>query len=253
MTRTRWVMLAVAVCAIALWWTGSLDRPLSSVGLNSETCAQNLFGATICGDDLVAFCKDSYDPDINADVCDEVLRDAGSSPAEVLAGQRATDRARARRAQDATLEARFNARIKTGMRQSAALGDLTYRVVRARRASRTSGSTGAILPRAGNQLVIADITYRNDGSAPVDLLCGGGSNFRLVDVHGRSFSTDSDAMFDAPRNDETCARDLQPGELEDATLIFQVPRSTQPADVLIGQPDDPPPGGTERYLVVNIR
>ena len=47
--------LLVVLAVMALWFTGSLDGPLSSVGLNKNDCAKNGFGATFCGDDLTTY------------------------------------------------------------------------------------------------------------------------------------------------------------------------------------------------------
>lgn len=86
--------IAIAIGAlVVLWATGSLDEPLSGVGLNKETCAKNLFGNKMCGDELVAFCKSNYDKDVNADTCDDVLRDAGLDPAAIVSAQKQKDAA----------------------------------------------------------------------------------------------------------------------------------------------------------------
>jgi hypothetical protein len=56
-----WVKGLAGVSAVALavlWGTGSLDKPLSSVGLNKEPCVVNGFGATFCGDDAKAMCAE---------------------------------------------------------------------------------------------------------------------------------------------------------------------------------------------------
>lgn len=77
----------MAVVAV-LWLNGAFDEMLANAGLNTQTCAQNLFGAKLCGDDLVAFCKSNYDPDINAATCDDVLRDEGIDPTAIAAGEK---------------------------------------------------------------------------------------------------------------------------------------------------------------------
>lgn len=63
----------IGVLLVLLYTIGALDEPLSSVGLNKGTCAENAFGNKMCGDELKEFCKESYNPELNADTCDEVL------------------------------------------------------------------------------------------------------------------------------------------------------------------------------------
>jgi hypothetical protein len=53
-----------------LWYAGSLDEPLSHVGLNKNTCGQNAFGATFCGDDLRDYCERFEIR--NSEACDDV-------------------------------------------------------------------------------------------------------------------------------------------------------------------------------------
>lgn len=43
---------------VLLWFAGTLDRPLSTVGLNRNPCVRNLItGATFCGDDAKELCR----------------------------------------------------------------------------------------------------------------------------------------------------------------------------------------------------
>jgi hypothetical protein len=39
-----------------LWYSGSLDEPLSHIGLNKNACIKNAFGATYCGDEAKSYC-----------------------------------------------------------------------------------------------------------------------------------------------------------------------------------------------------
>ena len=57
----RFLPLAAIVVGI-VWFTGGLDKPLSSVGLNKEPCVQNAFGATFCGDDAKRLCREFGGP-----------------------------------------------------------------------------------------------------------------------------------------------------------------------------------------------
>jgi RNA polymerase subunit RPABC4/transcription elongation factor Spt4 len=51
-------LAAAAVIAVILWFSGALDKPLSSMGLNKEACVQNAFGATFCGEDAERVCRE---------------------------------------------------------------------------------------------------------------------------------------------------------------------------------------------------
>jgi hypothetical protein len=53
----RNAVIAILAILVIVWFTGSLDRPLSSVGLNKNPCVQNAFGATFCGDDAERLCE----------------------------------------------------------------------------------------------------------------------------------------------------------------------------------------------------
>jgi hypothetical protein len=51
-------LLGVAVAVLmVLWFSGTLDKPLSSVGLNKNACVQNAFGATFCGEQARSVCS----------------------------------------------------------------------------------------------------------------------------------------------------------------------------------------------------
>src|SRR5690242_6231057 len=78
----RWWLCVVAVVA-GVVFAGCADATGSA---SNETCAKTLVGSqTICGDDLVRFCRQRYDPDVNADTCDQVLKDAGIDPRSLVA------------------------------------------------------------------------------------------------------------------------------------------------------------------------
>jgi len=55
MTRTRWLVILVAVALLALWRTGVFDHALVNGGLNAKPCAVVSTGATLCGNALEVF------------------------------------------------------------------------------------------------------------------------------------------------------------------------------------------------------
>jgi hypothetical protein len=244
--RNHWILLAALIALVIAWQAGTFDRPLSEVGLNAETCAQNLFGATVCGDELVVFCKRNYDPDINADVCDDILREEGVDPAAIARRQREVEALSATRAQN-------KQRTDVARGASGTLDGVEYTAGAVRTVKRVTGPAGAFKAKPGNVLIVTDIDYRNRGDKPVDVLCGAGNQFRLVDRRDKLYSADSEGMFSATANDEGCSRDVQPGQREDAQVIFQVPRGVVASELLIGEPADVPPPGDSPYLSVAVR
>jgi hypothetical protein len=71
--------IVLVIVIAALYLSGSLDKPLSSVGLNMKPCVQNAFGATFCGDDAKRLCKQFGGP-----ACDELGYDSAGSITEDL-------------------------------------------------------------------------------------------------------------------------------------------------------------------------
>jgi hypothetical protein len=90
--RWKWAGAVLAAILAVAYFTGGLDEPLSSLGLNTQTCAENLFGNRMCGDELVAFCEDNYNPGANGDTCDTVLTDAGVDLDQIVADKRTDQR-----------------------------------------------------------------------------------------------------------------------------------------------------------------
>lgn len=75
--------LTVLSLILAVALTGCTET--NSSNSNDDRCAETLLGSkTICGDELVQFCKERYDPDVNADTCEPVLRDAGIDPKTLI-------------------------------------------------------------------------------------------------------------------------------------------------------------------------
>ena len=229
--------------ALALAWSaGALDEPLSSVGLNSETCIENAFGNKTCGDDAVRFCRKRYDRDLNGDVCDDVLTEAGIDPKKMLAERRRRARAAARR----RLE-RNRTRVKIG--EAGTDDGVSFTVTALDQRESIDGDYDNATPKAGNIFIVAKLSYTNDGTKPIDLLCSitaGTDGAVLVDGRDRQFSPDTDATSVAPANEEACGDDVQPGDTEDAELVFDVSDSTQPKGLVLWNPDKagPEDGGT---------
>ena len=92
MNQAAIVALCVAGALVLLLYTsGALDEPLSDVGLNTQDCAQTLFGQKRCGDELYEWCHEHYDERLNADACDGILRDRGDDPAVLEAARDARE------------------------------------------------------------------------------------------------------------------------------------------------------------------
>lgn len=72
MRRLATVAACLFLVAVALWFGGWLDEPLSNVGLNRNTCVENGYGTTFCGEDAKAYCRD-LGPDVGD--CPRVLKE----------------------------------------------------------------------------------------------------------------------------------------------------------------------------------
>jgi hypothetical protein len=51
-TKRKLLIVLAVVALIGMWAGGTFDRALVNVGLNSQECAHNGFGATFCGKEL---------------------------------------------------------------------------------------------------------------------------------------------------------------------------------------------------------
>lgn len=61
----RMIVGLIVVVLGVLYFTGSLDRMLVNVGLNFKPCAQNGFGATMCGSQLKSYCQNLADNNLD--------------------------------------------------------------------------------------------------------------------------------------------------------------------------------------------
>ncbi len=255
-TRRNW-LIAAGLCIVALYATGFLDKPLSSVGLNTEPCAERLIGGKLCGAELVAFCRESYDPEINEDTCGQVLRDEGVDTAAL-----AREREEAEREEIARVEREFEeeekrkaaeaekaARREGKLERPSAIEGITFTVERIGPSASVEGSYSTLSPAKGKQFVVAPLEYKNTGDGPLDLLCGG-SGFRLIDDAGRKFRPDAEAMLEAAANSEACSGGVQPGDAEDAIVIFEVARTVRPVQLVLWNSEQGNPEDGVEHLVI---
>jgi hypothetical protein len=262
------VLVVLAVLAGGAWATGALDKTLVDVGLNKETCSKNLFGNVMCGDELVEFCLDRYDPEINGDVCETVLRDAGEDP-EAAARRVEFDEAQRMREIEEDLEAdaqreereeeerleeqRAAARDEAAIGDATELGGLTLTVDQLGPAELVEGAYTDVTADRGRQLFVAQVTYRNAGSSPSGYLCSvtaGDQGFMLVDNQGREFTPDGEKTLEAAANEEACGGELQPGEGDDAWIVFEVPASVDPVELIAWNPDEPGPADGGAHVAI---
>lgn len=261
--KTALVLGIMLAAAITLWARGAFDEPLSKVGLNAETCAENLFGNRLCGDELVAFCEERYDPDINEATCREVLADAGRDPELV-----ASDNAREQQDQIAEtiadterVERERLAEERRANRHDATIGaaaqddGVSFTVDRPRTLTSIAAEYDTATPKPGRVFLTFDVRYTNRGSRPIELLCdvtAGRSGFTLIDSTGRQFQPNADAMLTAAANSEACGEAVQPGDSEDALIVFQVRPSLEPRDLLVWNPAKPGPDEGGSHLDMHV-
>lgn len=212
------------------------------MGLNQETCIENVFGGKRCGDDAVRFCRKRYDRDLNGDVCDDVLTEAGIDPEKMLAERRKRARAAARRRVE-----RNRTAVQLGERGTD--DGVSFTVTALERRESIDGAYEHAAPKAGNIFIVAKLTYTNSGSKPIDLLCSmtaGSDGALLFDSRNRQFGTDGEATGVASANEEACGDNVQPGDTEDAELVFDVSSSIRPKGLVLWNPEKagPEDGGT---------
>ena len=228
----------------------------SGCGVGEGDCAETAFGREMCGDELVRFCEERYNPRLNSDTCDPVLREAGIDPEEVLAGQRQQERDRRRAARERREQAELDARQNIDLGVPTRDNGIVFTVDAVREGRTIDGAYDEVVEsRPGRKFVIAELTYKNAGREPVDLLCSasaGGDGFALIDRAGRTFSVADEAMFSAAENEEACGRETQPGETEDALVVFEVPAAVRPSELLVWNPaaKGPEDGGSHLSLLV---
>jgi hypothetical protein len=78
-----YLVVALASAAIGIWDEGHLDPVLSHVGLNRHSCATPVPGDTLCGRDLVEFCRAHISMQ-NVEPCWEALEEEGIDPSSLL-------------------------------------------------------------------------------------------------------------------------------------------------------------------------
>jgi len=117
--------------------------------------------------------------------------------------------------------------------------DVTFKVNAMERVDSIAGgefSDGPITPREGAQLIRVDLTYKNNMQAPIDLLCGGGQGFVLLDEDDRNYEPVND-LTDIAENGEVCLEEVQPGFKSDVVLAFQMPRRAEIGGLVVWNPE----------------
>jgi Skp family chaperone for outer membrane proteins len=110
MTKRSALLLAAIVATIVLagfYVHGSLDRPLSSIGLNFHECARNGLGATFCGSELDEYrARLEHVRQAGEETTAKIRRESEATRAR-LKEERATAEARTKREEAAELEAKL--------------------------------------------------------------------------------------------------------------------------------------------------
>jgi hypothetical protein len=252
-------LVVIIIAAYALWQNGNFDTALSHVGLNHTTCAENLFGNRMCGDELVAFCEQRYDPAINGDTCRPVLKDAGYTGAQLAALHRdlahqeqqqvnQTIHKQRRREQEREQRRAQRGRHDAQIGTPAKIGSVTYTVTTAESHRSIGADYDTVTAKPGRKLVALSTDFHNAGRKPVLVACGG-LNATLVDDQGRRFSPDDEAsimlMADA------CG-DTQAGDDGSTTTVFSLPADATPTRFIITDPDGRQPEMGGEWLSVDL-
>jgi len=140
-------------------------------GATKERCGKTLLTGKICGDDLVAWCQDRYDPTLNGEACAPALRDAGQDPDEVLAAIKATEKAKAAEAAEqdkaAASEAEQDARVTIASGSPGELGDVTMTVTEPDYRQKVGNAYSTQRAKSGRRFAILRVVIHNDGDEPL--------------------------------------------------------------------------------------
>ncbi len=115
----------------------------------------------------------------------------------------------------------------------------------------TWASDGPLTPRRGAQLIRVDLSYKNNMQVPIDLLCGGGQGFVLLDENDRNYRP-IDSLLELEGNDEVCGEDVQPGFKADVVLAFQMPKRSDIGGLVMWntEAEDDPSGDLTQIIFV---
>lgn len=91
-----------------------------------------------------------------------------------------------------------------------------------------------IVRKPGTKLIRADITWKNNTNAPLDIFCGQEPAI-LLDQDQRNFQP-RDVTLDIAGN-ETCGDELQPGFKQSVTLAFQIPADSKTLGLILWNKD----------------
>jgi len=110
-------------------------------------------------------------------------------------------------------------------------------------------SDGPVTAKRNARLIQVDLTYKNNMDVPIDLLCGGGHGFILLDENDRNFQP-MDVLLDI--NDNVCGEDVQPGFKTSVTLAFRMPRGAKIGGLVIwnGEAEDDFSGEVSQLIVL---
>lgn len=176
---------------------------------SAQSCATNIAGRQMCGDDLVAFCERRYDPSLNGDTCRPALEGAGRDPATV--------RRRVKRAEQLALYGR-RTRMAGGFGDelwlAAAPDELGVRV-----AVDEDPRVGEYdIPSAGSRYVAARVTLENQSRRTVTV--SPASSMRMIDNRGHQ--AEPTIVSAGPCSQSFDDVELTPGDRRRGCVVFEI-------------------------------
>jgi Domain of unknown function (DUF4352) len=98
------------------------------------------------------------------------------------------------------------------------------------------GAPASLRPSHGGELLAASIVFSNDGKGSVDICCAFDLGARLIDSENREYDPIEDLYLVEGNTD--CNERIQPGFKTTETVVFEVPKSSDPVAIEFWNPND---------------
>lgn len=229
----RSTLLALSLAGLAILALASCGAATSK-----ERCGSTLLTGKICGDDLVSWCEDRYDPDLNGETCEPALDEAGQNPDDVLAAIKAVEAdkeaAAAKRNKAAADKAEEDARVTVASGEAGDVGDVSMTVSDPEFRQEVGGDYSTQQAKAGRRFAVLRVDIHNGGNEPLSA-CGFEGNAQLVDGGGKLYSADMEAST-YEGDAAACTDDIQPDDDLTVPVVFDLRDAVKPVGAVVWPP-----------------